>query len=292
MKNFKGFVQTPLMDYFLEQELRYKPERFTKKFAFRNDLTKRFFYDLDFRCRIPKPEELRPQRNIVIEIFSSFGSGTGKSTKGITILDYIHELNKLSYSVKNNVHFNTVNAMNGTRKYNASGTTHVIDESRLSELYGTRLFINKVNDVAQVCRQKGLSFIRIIGKDSEELSINPHIKIDVTKINYSDKKTLSLVLFNNTYRGYIISTMPNKPKVFKEYKKKKDKFIETTVQHKHAFKLGEYRLMVKELAKHPELPKCKNYQQREWIFLELFGDEYPEDTRKLIIERANFLLRT
>jgi hypothetical protein len=292
MKNFKGFIQTPIMDLFLSQELRYKPERFTKKFAFKFDLTKTFLYDLEFRCKIPKPEDLRPQRNIVIEIFSSFGSGTGKSTKGITILDYIHELNNLPYSVKNNVHFNTVNAMNGTKNYNEIGTTHVIDESRLSEIYGTRLFINKVNDVAQVCRQKGLSFVRIIGKDSEELTINPHIKIDVTKINFGEKKTLSLIMFKDTYRGYIITKAPNKPKVFKNYKKKKDDFIETTVQHKHAFKLSEYRAMVQELVKHPELPKCKNYQQREWIFLELFGDEYPEDTRKLVIERANFLLRT
>ena len=101
---------------------------------------------------------------------------------------------------------------------------------------------------------------------------------------------ICLIMFKNTYRGYIITKLPNKPKVFKEYKAKKDDFIKTTVQHKHAFKLGEYRSMVQELIKNPELPKCTNYSQREWLFLEMFGDEYPEDTRKLIIERAKFLL--
>ena len=113
-----AFIQTPLFDYLLEQELKYPDARFNRAFALKQDLTPYFIPDMRYRLIKPKKTEKikRPQRNLNIEVFSQATSGSAKTTCSCSIAIFGSALNNLSFTVKNNVP-----TMNPNKELNING---------------------------------------------------------------------------------------------------------------------------------------------------------------------------
>lgn len=290
----REFIQSPLFDYFEEQKIKFPEQKFDLSYGLLNNITSIFLADVRFRCIIPKEKDERPQRNLILEVYSDAKSGTGKSTVAITVADHISKLNGVPFSVENNIHFDTVSLKNAIKTHNKKGTVHIIDETRKGEMYGSgsSAFLTKVNDIAQVCRARGLNFIRIFGGDFKYQSINPHYRLNVNKINFAYKENLSLLINDfDDYMGFIITRKPNNPELWKDYENKKMGFIEETLNEDSMERFKVYEEMAEKLFKNKEFSFCKSKKEAEFIFMKLFGAEYPINVKELVTSRALFLRR-
>ena len=298
-----AWIQSPLMDYFENQLIiNSKETKWDVGFALKasNNLTSVYNLDLDYRLKIPKKNESRPQRNIVIEGFSTAKSGTGKSTVFVgegwnnVILNY-PDYDPVKY-IENFVHWSLAEFKEKVKltKSMIAGC-HVFDETRKSEALGigSSAFISGVSDLVSVCRLQGLSVIRIMSSEARHRSINPHYRIDVNKINYERGANLSLLQDNDLrYRGHIITKKPNIKELWAAYDEKKKGFIEQMLDDKFDSRLEVYKRMVEEFMKHKDFKKCKKKTDYEWLAMEVLGSEIPKNALNLIIGRAKFLKKT
>lgn len=294
------YIQSPLMDLFEQQKLLYPEGEFDVGFALMpsNNLTDVFFHDLKYRLKTPSKSEKRPQRNIVIELFSTSKSGTGKSTIAISIAWHIMKLNNFNLTpeefIENYVHFTIAEFKKKVKIYNKIGSCHVFDETRKSEALGigSTAFLSKVSDIVSVCRIKGLSVIRIMPSEARQRTINPHFRIDCNKINYVDSSNLSLLQDDDlNYRGHIVTFKTNNKKLWVAYEKKKLRFVDSILSDEHDERFGIYEQMADELFKNKKFKECKTKNDKLWLSMKIFGSEMPKSALSIIISRADFLAR-
>jgi hypothetical protein len=294
------YMQSPLMDFFEQQKLLYPETDFNIGFALQqnNNLTDIFYLDLKYRLKTPNKKEQRPQRNIVIELFSTAKSGTGKSTVAISIAWYIMKLNNFNLTPKefidNYVHFTIADFKDKVKIYNKIGSCHVFDETRKSESLGigSTAFMSKVGDIVSVCRIKGLSVIRIMPNETRNKTINPHLRIDVNKISYENNSNLSLLQDDDlNYRGHIITVRINNPELWSWYEKKKLRFVESTLADERDERFGIYERMAEKLFNNKDFPDCKKKVDKLWLAMKVFGSEMPKSALNLIIARADVLYK-
>jgi hypothetical protein len=295
-----SYIQSPLMDFFEQQKILFPNESFTVGFALvpTNNLTDVFYHDIKYRLKTPTKDEKRPQRNVVIELFSTSKSGTGKSTVAISIAWHIMELNNFNLTpeefIENYVHFTIAEFREKVKVYNKIGSCHVFDETRKSEALGigSTAFISKVADIVSVCRIKGLSVIRIMPSEARNRTINPHFRIDVNKINYDDGSNLSLLQDDDlNYRGHIITHRTRNGRLWNAYEQKKLRFVDSILSDKYDERFGIYEQMAEQLFKHKDFKNCKKKNDKLWLAMKIFGSEMPKSALSIIISRADFLAR-
>jgi hypothetical protein len=290
------FKQTPLMDYFIQQEFEFPDCRWDKRFALTQNLNKYWKADLEYRLIKPGKHEKRPQRNIILEVFSSAKHGTGKTTVAVSVAHSGMKLNGLTLECFKNLHWTTAETFKGVEKHNEVGTFHIIDETKLGELsfgIGSKAFLTKLNDIAQVCRMQSLNFIRIMGSEYRYGSINPMYRFNAFQIDEDSEENLVLVQDSDLkYRGFITLKRPDIPKFYKDYEKKKREFMRSTIEGSEDTRFSIMKVMAETLAKNSAFKKSSNRKQRAWAFMELFGTEYPREFQELVISRAVFLSKT
>ena len=300
MTYLQGFIQSPMMDYFEVQEALNPEADFNIQFALQpsNNLTPIYEGDVYYRIKFPHKSEQRPQRNLVLELFSTAKSGTGKSTVAVgegykaMLLNYPN-LDPVKY-VENFVHFTLSEFKEKVKEYHEPASFHITDETRRSEALGvgSTAFISKVSDIVSVCRAKGLSVIRIMPSEARHQTINPHYRIDVNKINFKSETNLSLIQDNNlNYRGRIITKRPPIKELWKRYEEKKMEFVEATLDDVSDTRLGVYEKMAKELSEHKDYSIKKKMNEKIWLSMQLFGSETPKNLLKIIISRADVLFQ-
>lgn len=243
------FIQTPLFDFLLQQEIQNPDSRWDKSFALKQELTPLFYADLKYRLTKPKPKEKRPQRNIMLEVFSEATTGSGKSTKAISIGVNGSKINNVDFTAENNIHFTVADMKEAIKKHHEIGTFHILDETRKAEGFGqgSTQYMAKLSDIGQICRQQGLSFIRILGNINRMNIANPpHYRLDCLGIEYETERNMSLLQDSTLkYRGYVITRKEGSPKLWKDYQKKKDDFINTTLTSDSVDSRGEVFNVVK-----------------------------------------------
>lgn len=266
-------------------------------FALTHNLTPYWNADLRYRIVFPKKNEKRPLRNILLELFSTAKSGTGKSTVAITIAYQICKLNNIPFSIKNNVFFSATEFLEAIKdpKRAVKGNCFVFDETRRGESgfgVGSTSISAKVSDVFQVARAKSINGIRIFGGEHRWQSINPHFRIDVNKINPYTNENLSLIMDGkDRYRGFIITKRPDNKELWREYEAKKMAFIEQTLQDEHQDRFKLYEKMANELLDDDDFSFCNNKKEMRWIFYKKFGGEHPKTVADEVVARAMFLKR-
>jgi len=296
-----NFMQSPMFDYFREQEKYWEKEGVTAgslNDASNNDLTEIFIKDLKFRCAFPKKNEARPLRNIIILVQSEAGSGSGKSQVGIAIAKIIERINKKNISVKDNIFFSTsiVNEkLEQLGKAKSKGFTVIYDEQRRSEQFGTGGLseMSRLSDICDVSRAWGLNIIAIgVPLEFTFIQFNPHYKIFAETIDFENKLNFSLIKCNKDYwRGFIITPLYDNKKFQKEYSEKKDDFIYKNLLGKMKDRLIIRKKRIKELKKNKEFLLCKTKPDKNYVFDECFGAEIPHEERDTIISRAVFELK-
>lgn len=296
-----AWIQSPMVD-FLEKQLINNPEgRYDIGFALRpeNNLTKVYEHDKQYRIKIPKKGEIRPQRNLVIEGFSTAKTGTGKSTLFVGEAWSVMSVNYPNYDaekfVQNHVHFTVADFKQGVKEFkDLKASIHMIDETRKAEALGigSTAMLSKVSDVISVCRIKGLSAFRIMSSEHRYRTINPHYRIDVNKINFEEEANLSLIQDNDLkYRGHIITRRPKIKELWKAYDAKKDEFVEETLSDEHDERFGIYQKMAQELANDEQFTNSKNKQDMMWHTMRILGSEYPKSVLNLVINQALNLIQ-
>lgn len=289
-----SFIQSPLMDLF-EQQLINNPNcLWDVGFALQNDMTSVYRHDVMYRVKIPKPSETRPQRNLVVEGFSTAKSGTGKSTVFVGEAWKLMTVNYPDYDaekfVDKFVHF-TIAEFSDKVKLTKEmpAVCHVFDETRKSESLGmgSTAFISKVSDIVSVCRIKGLSVFRIMPSEARHKTINPHYRIDVNKIDYETNSNLSLLQDNDLrYRGFIVTFKPQVKELWRAYEDKKLDFVEKTLSDKHDERFNIYEQMAQKLVKDAGFRKCRNTNDRLWVAMKVLGSELPKNVLRLVINEA------
>lgn len=292
-----GWVQSPLMDYFEKQLIDNPNTQFTVGLALNNDLTHVYEKDKLYRLKIPKKFELRPQRNVVIEGFSTAKSGTGKSTVFVGEAWKMLNINYPDYDavkfVDNFIHWSLPDFKTKVKLTKSMvATCHVFDETRKSEALGigSSAFISGVSDLVSVCRLKGLSVIRIMPSEARHKSINPHYRVDVNKMNVREFANLSLLQDNDLrYRGFIVTHKPLIKELWKAYEDKKEEFIEKMLSDKYDTRFQVYEDMARKLFENPEFKLCKKKDDFIWLSMKVLGSEIPKNALNLIINRAKQL---
>lgn len=290
------FIQSPLVDLFEKQLIDNPNSKFDVGFALQkfNDFTDEYRHDLKWRLKIPKQHERRPQRNIVIEGFSTSKSGTGKSTVFVGEAWNMLRINYPDYDavkfVNNFVHWSLAEFKVKVKlTKDMVACCHVFDETRKSEALGigSSAFIMGVADLVSVCRLKGLSVIRIMPSEARHKSINPHYRIDVNKMDVDTNRNLSLLQDNDLrYRGHIITRKPDVKELWKAYEDKKEEFIEKMLSDEYDTRFSVYESMVRKLVSHSEFSKCKKKDDFVWLAMKVLGSEIPKNALNLIINRA------
>ncbi len=297
-----SWVQTPLIELFERQKILHENVSFNIAFALspENDLTDVFYYDLKYRVKKPVKNEKRPQRHIIIELFSGGAkSGAGKSTVALSIAWYIMRLNypriKPKEFVENYVHFSIANFKEKIKKYNKVGVCHVFDESRSAEYSigtGSVSIAKSIGDLLSVCRVQGLSAIRIMPHESKSRSLNPHVRINVNKMNFSTGENLSLLQDDElNYRGHIVTSKVENEELWALYEAKKLRFVGSILDDEFDERIKYYQRLVQELVKNEEFKECMNNSERRFLAMEVLGSEIPNNLLRDIIARAVFLLR-
>jgi len=290
------WIQSPLLDFFEKQLIDNPDCRWDTGYALNpaNNLTKIYKHDNIYRLKIPTKKEHRPQRNKVVEGYSTFGSGTGKSTVFVGE-GFNHMLiNYPSYDaekyVENFVHWSLAEFKTKLKlTKDMVATCHVFDETRKSEALGigSSAFISGVADLVSVCRLQGLSVFRIMPSEARHRSINPHYRIDVNKMNYQAEANLSLLQDNDLrYRGHIITTKPRVKELWKAYENKKVEFIEQMLDDSYDSRFGVYEGMVNQLVAHKDFAACEKKDDFKWLAMKVLGSEIPREALGIIISRA------
>lgn len=285
-----------MVDFFEEQLISNPEGKYDVGYALQgaNNLTSIYEKDKFYRIKFPKPSESRPQRNLVIEGFSTARTGTGKSTVFVGEAWNIMSINYPNYDaekfVKNFVHFTVATFRSGVKEFkDLKASIHTIDETRKAEALGigSTAMISKVSDMISVCRIQGLSAFRIMSSEHRYKTINPHYRLDVNKIDYARKMNLSLVQDNDLrYRGHIMTRKPDVKELWKAYDDKKDEFVEQTLSDEHDERFGVYESMAQELAKDKLFRQSKNNKDLMWNAMRVLGSEYPKSVLSLVINRA------
>ena len=295
----KGFLMTPMIDYLQQQELLNPYQKFYEDFALKkeNNLTKIFEADLKYRLIKPKKKDKRPQRNLVLEIFSSTAkTGSGKSTIGITCGLMGSELNGVEFTAENNIHFTIPLMKESIKKNHEIGSIHLLDEQRASERYGigSSQYLSKISDLTQICRKYGLSFFRIIPNENRiNIQNPPHYRFDSWSINAEKQENLILLQDSQLrYRGHIILKRKGTKKLWKNYEAKKDEFIEATLTTESIDSRKDiFKKMIKKLSDDESFKIAKNKGERIYVFTELFGIEHAKTVQELIINGSILELR-
>ena len=283
-----SFLQTPLFDFLIKQELVSKTSRFDMNFALQYDLSKLFVADLKYRLKIPKKKELRPQRNIMLEVFSQATTGSGKSVFACSIANFGSKINGVHFTAEDNVHFTVADMKEGIKNFHEVGSFHVLDETRRAERsgQGSTQYLSKLSDIGQICRVQGLNFIRILGSMGRMNIANPpHYRFDCLGIDYETEQNKVFLQDNQLrYRGYVIFKKIGDVKFWRDYDKKKIDFVNTTLTSDSVDARGEvFKKMVKVLSEDKRFALCKNKGEREYLLVDLFGIEHSKSVQSLVI---------
>ncbi len=304
----EDFIQTPLTDYIEKIKNKYSDKlwfKWNETFSLKkdNDLTELFFKDLVYRTKLPDKQAkfFRPQRNVVILLYSTNKSGTGKSTVSIEIAWRINKQNYPSMTgkqfVEECVHFtieDLIKAIEQNEKEQKKGLCHIYDESRLSSSIGvgSATIQKKIVDTVNICREFGLSIIQIVQKRSYGRIITPHYIINVNKINFQTQENVSIIETDDYEQiGHVITKKTVNEELFEEYNKKKTAFINNTLKGLQESRATYYETLAKKLMENKDYNLCETKDEKIIQAMIVLGSELPKTLISLLIARADFLKR-
>jgi hypothetical protein len=258
-------------------------QEYTVASAYETDLTDILMKDLQWRYTPKSAGEKRPTRNVVIDVRSFAGTGSGKSTVALIIMYLISQI--------------SIGALVTTLKKATFGEVYALDEQRMSEEFGSgsMQYFARLSDIINVSRAMGLGVITVGIPELAFLNYDPHFRIYAEAIDLETDESLFLIADKqDMYRGYAILKKP-KDKAFvefeKEYNTKKMNFIQRNLIGIFKDKHIEREKKAEKLSANPEFWLCQNDDERKWIFHDEYGEEVPMSEQKLVVKRACFLMR-
>jgi len=252
-KDDKKWDLTKMQKIFFSQKCQKEPS-FFRVFNPKYNMTKEMREEFRYRTY--------GERNITVEIIGQTGSG--KSSVLITLA-----LNWFSKPVDiNDIVFTTQEVIDRAKLV---GRNHTIikDEQNKQKGMGSQREEDELEALEDTTRKYGLNLLFASPRRRNHSSA--HYLLEVICIN-KEKRLTKVAIYNQdtySYIGYfVIKIIEENNKLWKEYNKKKDKFIETVLSRQiERLSLDE---MSKELKKSKKFPFCKSNSDLEIIAMETF----------------------
>lgn len=276
---YVGFINTPMSDYVdaLKDTMTMfdVPEQFAKK-QDPHVAYQIFEKDIQYRVTPLKPNELRANLNIILNIYGTQGSG--KSVIGISLYHLIcqyagrkPEIREIFFSI-NDIHTYTKEMAD---KGDLKARCIVLDEQMSTERYGlgSAERVDKLFDIIRIIRDSQVSFIMI--SPDNVFNFPAHYCIEAWRKNFKERSNLSfLIEMRNKKPITIIAT----PLLFslegdfnREYLKKKRAFIQKFASQKEDDISKEIREKAKKLMEDEMFKNCYNKALQLDLYMQLFG---------------------